>query len=295
MDRPIDKYPLRDDPLSGGAVQTMSVGDRKLVAMADGFFRMPKDFLGSDHHPTAAYDALEADYGEVRLPIGCFLLPGEMTTLIDAGFGPHDYSGLGVMVGGRLLERLQEQGVTPGDVDVVALSHLHLDHIGWVADADGQPTFPKATVQVGQGDWDYFVRDGRDPVLAPNIRHALLELADHGQLELLDGETQIVPGLTRMPAPGHTPGHSVFVVHDAHERVLLFGDALYCPHQLTETDWSAASDVDPFMASRTRERFLRDLDEHGGSALGCHFPELIAARVLVRPSAVDPETRRSMR
>jgi glyoxylase-like metal-dependent hydrolase (beta-lactamase superfamily II) len=284
---PIDQHALRNDRVSAGAIQTISVGNRKLLAVADGFVRLRRTFLGTGSHPTAGYDALEAEYGDVRLPLGCFLLPGETNTLVDTGFGPEDHRDLGVMVGGRLLDRLNDQHVKPTDIDVVTLSHLHRDHIGWIADANGEPIFTNAKVYVARDDWDYFVEGGADPAPAAHTLHALGLLADRGQVELLDGETQVVPGLTRVPAPGHTPGHSIYIFHDGQDRVLLFGDAMYCPHQLTNSDWGAAWDVDPILAARTRERYIRDLEQHGGSALGCHFPELLAARMLVRPEAVD--------
>jgi glyoxylase-like metal-dependent hydrolase (beta-lactamase superfamily II) len=284
MTGPIDEHQLRDDPVSAGAVQSISVGSRKLVAIADGYLRVQRTFLGTPEHPSAAFDALEAEYGEVRLPIGCFLLPGETNILIDLGFGPQDHKGL--VVGGRLLEHLNDQHVNPSDIAVVMLSHLHSDHTGWIADTNGQPIFPNAKVYVARADWEYFVEADGLPALGEHILHALRLLADRGQVELLDGETQVVPGVTRVPAPGHTPGHSIYIVHDAKERVLLFGDAMFCPHQLTNSDWSIAWDVDPILAARTRERYIRDLEQHGGSALGCHFPELVAARVLARPDAV---------
>ncbi len=63
-------------------------------------------------------------------------------------------------------------------------------------------------------------------------------------------------------------------------RMLLLGDAVYCPQQLSHSDWQAASDVDPALARRTRETFLRDLELHGGEAVGSHFPGLIAGRGL---------------
>jgi glyoxylase-like metal-dependent hydrolase (beta-lactamase superfamily II) len=273
--------------VSAAAVQTISVGDRKLVAVADGFFRMPETFLGTHTHPSVGHETLAAEYGEVRLPLGCFFLPGEKNTLIDTGFGPEDYGGLDMMVGGRLLEHLNDIEVRPEDIDVISLSHLHPDHIGWIADVNGQPTFANAKVYIGREDWEYFVSDALGHPPEPHLLEGLRLLADRGQVELLDGETQVVPGLTRMPAPGHTPGHSIYVVHDGSERVLLFGDAMYCPQQLTNADWDAATDVDPILAARTRETYLRDLERHGGSALGCHFPELLAGRLLAPPEALD--------
>jgi glyoxylase-like metal-dependent hydrolase (beta-lactamase superfamily II) len=119
-----------------------------------------------------------------------------------------------------------------------------------------------------------------EPALPPHIETVLKALAERDRVRLLDDDRQIAPGLTRLAAPGHTPGHSLYAVHDRGDRALLFGDAMYCPQQLTNSDWAAASDVDPRLARRTRERYLRDLETSGGLGLGCHFPELRAGRVL---------------
>jgi glyoxylase-like metal-dependent hydrolase (beta-lactamase superfamily II) len=116
--------------------------------------------------------------------------------------------------------------------------------------------------------------------LDPAVRQALLTLADRDQVILLEDDRQIIPGLTRLAAPGHTPGHSLFVVHDGAERALLLGDAMACPAQMTATDWSLASDVDPRVAQATRERFLGEMEVNGGVSVGCHFPELRAGRIL---------------
>jgi hypothetical protein len=81
--------------------------------------------------------------------------------------------------------------------------------------------------------------------LADHIRAGLLAIAQAGRLSLLDADGPVAPGITRLGAAGHTPGHSVSVVSDGPDRALLLGDALYCPAQLAQTDWAALTDVDP--------------------------------------------------
>jgi glyoxylase-like metal-dependent hydrolase (beta-lactamase superfamily II) len=118
--------------------------------------------------------------------------------------------------------------------------------------------------------------------VAGHTAAALRHLESRGQVTVMDADTDIAPGVKRLSAPGHTPGHSIYVIHDHGERVMVLGDAMYCPQQLGELEWGAVSDVDPALARKTRERYERDLELHGGGAVGCHFPELKVARALTR-------------
>lgn len=280
---PLAGHALRNDPVSVQASRRIAVGDRTMLALSDGFFSMEghRTFLGSPEHPTGGYDVLHQLHGEVRLPLGCFLLPGDPTVLIDAGVGPVDLMDLGVLVGGNLPNQMARQGFRPDDIDIVALSHLHLDHIGWVATPDGEPVFRNAVIHAGRADWEYFIdTDDEERALPEHLRVVFETQAERGLVTLHDGDALVAPGVTRLAAPGHTPGHALYAVHDHGDRALLFGDAMYCPQQLTHSDWAAMSDVDAALARATRERYLRDVDAHGGAVVGCHFPELQAGRVV---------------
>lgn len=267
------------DPVSGAAVNRIRIGGRTLHAISDGYLVMRPEMVGTPERPTAAYDALAAEYGTPRLPLGCFYLPGQPNVLIDTGLGPIDFEGAGRLVGGGLVQALAALGVRPESVDVVALTHLHADHSGNVGDiATAAPTFPNAQVIVGAGDWDYFIRQQASPVpLGEHIASALVELDRRGQIVRLDGDADVAPGVRRIAAPGHTPGHSFYAVRDAGEQVLLLGDGMYCPQQLAHLDWSVSFDVDPALARRTRERLVDELRATGSGALGSHFPELAVA------------------
>ena len=164
---------------------------------------------------------------------------------------------------------------------MVVMTHLHRDHVGWNLLAQGDrhvPTFPNARYWMSATDWEACRQPDVQPVRFPNAPDCVWPLSELGLVELMRGEHTLTRDLTAVPTPGHTPGHTLHVVHDHGDRVLLFGDAMYCPHQMSNTDWAAASDVDPPLANRTLERFVCDLEKNGGAALGCHFPELVAAR-----------------
>jgi glyoxylase-like metal-dependent hydrolase (beta-lactamase superfamily II) len=256
--------------------EPLTVGDRTLLSVSDGHFIMPPDFLGAEE---AHRHLADAD-GVARLPIGAFLLPGDEPVLLDAGIGP-DFPPHPAFVGGGLLDGLRGLGVAPEEVRHVALSHLHHDHVGWVATERGGITFPNAQVYVAERDWQHFLGGDHEGPM-PWIQGALRDLADSGRLTILDGERQLAPGLTALPAPGHTPGHTVFVIHDRGERALVLGDAVYCPAQLSEIDWAAATEVDPVLARQTREWLAREFDDGLTAAIGPHFPGLRASRLIGR-------------
>jgi glyoxylase-like metal-dependent hydrolase (beta-lactamase superfamily II) len=273
--------PFGDDLTTTLAAEVLTVGDRSLLALSDGFFNLEKfpDFLGTPHRPHALYDdQLAAGVVPPRLPVGAFLWPGEPNVLIDAGYGPRAGGG-GALVGGQLPQQMRQFGFNFDDIGVLAISHLHGDHAGWLADASGRPMFPNAQVHLGAKDWHYFV-ESDDSRMEQHLRHALVSLAEAGRVTLMDLDDPIAPGVRRLSAPGHTPGHSVYLVEDAHDRAIIFGDAIYCPQQLTDVDWAATSDVDPVLARSTREHLLRELDQNGGLGIGCHFPGLRGGRVL---------------
>ena len=253
------------------------VGGRRVLGIADGVFTMTEGFMsvpGYQHH-------FDDATGRANLPVGCFVVEGDRTLLIDAGIGPFATESL---VGGNLLDELAAIGVRPVDVDVVAVSHLHLDHDGWIATRDAGLTFPNATVHVGRGDYEHFVLNDPDDRyrMARHKKEALAALFDAGRVELVDDVTEILPGIIAMPTPGHTPGHLAFAIRDRGERLLVLGDAMYCPAQLTEMDLMAMHDVDPALARRSRELLAREMESHEERTrgVGCHFPGLRAARVV---------------
>ena len=253
------------------------VGDRRVLGIADGMFTMTEGFMsvpGYQHH-------FDDATGSANLPVGSFVVEGDRTVLIDAGIGPFAIQGL---VGGNLVDELAAIGVQPADVDDIALSHLHLDHDGWIATRDAGFTFANATVHVGRGDYERFVVSDPDDEyrMARHKKEALVRLFDAGRVQLVEDVTEVLPGIVAIPTPGHTPGHLAFAVRDRGERLLILGDAMYCPAQLTEMDLTAMHDIDPALARRSRELLAREMESHEErtQGVGCHFPGLHAARVL---------------
>ena len=251
----------------------MRIGELELLAVDDGLCKLPQEFyVGLDF---AAHPELLAHDGRVHIPIGCFVVrTGDTTVLVDAGLGALD---VGWARGGDLPDALAAVGVAPEDIDVVVCSHLHLDHIGWLA-VDGQPFFPNATVRYGSADWQRFVVDVDG---ADRGRQIMEALAASDRLEPMDGDmVTIAPGITARHTPGHTLGHYGFVLSSGDARALLLGDAVECPLQLEEPDFSVMSDVDPALAARTREALWAELEGTTAMMTAAHFPGLEFGRVM---------------
>jgi glyoxylase-like metal-dependent hydrolase (beta-lactamase superfamily II) len=259
----------------------MRVGDLDITPVSDGQFVAPPEFFGPNTDYTGHEDLLDAD-GVLRLPIGSFVVRGagaarDGTVLVDAGIGrvKNDW-----FEGGLLLDALAAAGVALDEIDAVVCSHLHLDHCGWlISEEDGSAVFPNAQVWAGAGDWRLFVEE-RDGLMREHVHAGLQALAERGRVSLVDGDASVMPGVSTMAAPGHTPGHVAIVLSSGEERALLLGDAISCPVQLDETDWAAMSDVDPALARRTRERLWQELEGEHTVGAGAHFPGLQFGRVL---------------
>jgi glyoxylase-like metal-dependent hydrolase (beta-lactamase superfamily II) len=251
----------------------MRIGDLDLISLNDGLCKLPQEFyVGLDF---STHQDLLADDGFVHIPIGCFVVrSGDTTVLIDAGLGDVDK---GWAKGGGLPAALRAEGISPEDIDVVVCSHLHIDHIGWLA-VDGDPYFRNATVRYGAADWQQFVADAGEDSRSRNIMEAL---ATADRLEPLEGDMiAIAPGLTARHTPGHTLGHYGLVVSSGESRAVVLGDAVECPLQLEEPDFYALSDVDPALAARTRAALWDELEGTGTLVTAAHFPGLEFGRVL---------------
>ena len=147
---------------------------------------------------------------------------GKQTVLIETGMGNKLSERMIKFYGqpAKLLDNLAAAGVAPGDVDIVINSHLHFDHCGWntVRDKNGKivPTFPRAKYYAPEGEWQYarrpserdaisFIPDNYDPLVAS------------GQMTLLKGGEEILPGISVKTFPGHTAHMQAIVIQSPGE------------------------------------------------------------------------------
>jgi glyoxylase-like metal-dependent hydrolase (beta-lactamase superfamily II) len=187
--------------------------------------------------------------------------------LVDTGIGRFA-PGEGA---GRLRESLREEGVEPGDLDCVVLTHAHPDHLGGLIDG-GDPVFTRARHVILAAEWEFWAEAGdRVPEpIAVGFEEALAPLHSLGRLDLVDGDSEVVRGVRLLRAPGHSPGHVVVELGDPVEALFL-ADAVLHEAGFEHPEWTCAIDVDPSLAVATRRALLERAADEGLLVAGYHL------------------------
>ncbi|MGW6057299.1 MBL fold metallo-hydrolase [Streptomyces sp. NPDC055189] len=184
------------------------------------------------------------------------------------------------------LSRLAEAGFAPETVDLVVLTHLHTDHVGWNTRAQGGswvPTFPNARYLTTRTEWDYWANTDMDEARRQMFRDSVHPIKDAGLLDLVDvplDGADIAPGVRLLPTPGHTPGQVAVELNSRGESALITGDCIHHPVQLVRPDLGSCVDIDPAAAARTRHQLLGALSGTRTLLLGSHFPPPTAGHVI---------------
>ncbi|HXY73529.1 MAG TPA: MBL fold metallo-hydrolase [Actinomycetota bacterium] len=187
--------------------------------------------------------------------------------LVDTGLGPFD-PGAPWAESVTPDETFASAGLESADVRHVVLTHLHTDHAGGAMRA-GEPRFPNARYHVHPADWAHFeTRNGRGESAA---RHAMRRLDELEALSLSPDDGEIASGVSIVHSPGHTPGHRSVVVADGDDHLLLTGDLLHLPAQVSHPDWPSSHDLDTARACASREALLARAREGGWEVGVSHF------------------------
>ncbi|MFB6510241.1 MBL fold metallo-hydrolase [Streptomyces virginiae] len=184
------------------------------------------------------------------------------------------------------LDRLADIGFTPDDVDLVILTHLHTDHVGWnTRKVDGAwvPTFPNARYLTSRVEHAFWAAYDMDEARRGMFRDSVVPVEEAGLLDLVDVPAEgfdVADGLRLLPTPGHTPGQVAVQVSSAGATALVTGDAVHHPVQLARPEIGSCVDIDPVRAEATRRALLARLADTGALLLGTHFPAPTAGRVV---------------
>ncbi len=257
------------------AAQRFKVGDVVVTALSDGGTQLnTANFVGIDEDGVHA--ALRASYIEpesYRGAINAFVVESEAgIVLIDSGGG--DFLGAHL---GRLAANLRAAGYQPSDISVLLMTHLHPDHVGGCVDG-GAPVFANAEFVVSEAErafWtDPAVRAKAAPSRAPVFDLVASALGAYGhKLRTFSGETEVVPGITSLPLPGHTPGHTGYRIESGGQKLLIWADIVHAAAvQLPHPDVTMVFDVDGPLAAKTRKALLERVAADHTLIAGMHMP-----------------------
>jgi glyoxylase-like metal-dependent hydrolase (beta-lactamase superfamily II) len=203
---------------------------------------------------------------------------GSKLVVIDTGLGLGAYqqSKGGV---GQFHTNLAAAGIDPKMVDVVIISHFHADHINGLLGADNKLAFPNAELMVPAGEWTFWMDDANaarfpEPIKGQfaNVKRVFGALDNKATQYAADKE--LVPGITSMATPGHTPGHCSFRVASGSEQVLMQVDvtAAVVNLFLNHPEWKLVFDVDGPLAEQTRRKIYDMAIADKLLIQGYHFP-----------------------
>jgi glyoxylase-like metal-dependent hydrolase (beta-lactamase superfamily II) len=249
----------------------LDCGKYTLFVIEDGYYwRDPKTYYAeATEHDWRFHPRNEAR--QVRLNFGCYLITdGDRTVMVDAGMGEPPSTAPPGFVTGLMPEAVDALGVARDSVETVIYSHMHYDHIGGSRDSEGNPIFPLANHVFHTKEWDHWSTLDSDAGQA--TRRVIQPYVDNDRIELLSGDTEILPGITAVESFGHTPGHLTVSIMSSGTRTLIGGDVSNHPFQVEHPHWSLPVDNDPVMAGKTRDRVFEEIRDTGTTFLGGHYP-----------------------
>ena len=125
--------------------------------------------------------------------------------------------------GRPIVPAMEAAGFEPGSVDVVVMSHLHFDHAGGLLRSDGSKAFPRATIVAQRAEWEIAL-DDNSRIVASYDQPELRLVREWGSASAIDGERELLPGVSVLPTGGHSKGHQAIVVRGATGTLAFFGD-----------------------------------------------------------------------
>ncbi|MCB8878354.1 MBL fold metallo-hydrolase [Acidisoma silvae] len=249
------------------------IGDAMVTVVNDGFLDIPFEILrgaGQDDMRACMQSAFWKK--PPRLTVNAFVIEtAGRTILVDAGGGSNTIYSMGL-----LPENLAAAGFKPGDFDTVLLSHIHPDHSNGLLDPDGKAMFPRAELVIHKDDvafWsDPKLRDKTMPAATPYLDSAQALLTTYrDQIRIAEGGT-VAPGITQLPLPGHTPGHSGYRLDSAGESLVIWGDTVHIPEiQIPYPGVTSEFDIDEALAAENRRKIFDLVAAEGVLVAGMHL------------------------
>ena len=253
------------------------IGEATLITVSDGYLTLPGEFVFGPMPADELPDILSRyEVSADQLTPECNLAlydDGTRKVLFDVGSGP-DF----MPSAGSVLDSLDALGLAPEDVTDVVFTHAHPDHIWGLIDDFDDLVFPDAAYHMGQAEWDYWwdpetvntIGEARAS-FAVGAKRRMERIAD--SVTLFGDGGEVLPGITAIATPGHTPGHMAFEVGSSGETALVVGDAIGNHHvAFARPSWESGSDQDRPRAVSSRMMLFDRLIAENLLVVGFHLP-----------------------
>jgi glyoxylase-like metal-dependent hydrolase (beta-lactamase superfamily II) len=257
----------------------LTLGDFELIAVSDGIYHLDGGaFFGVV--PKAMWQRKVQPDEKNMVPTGLnsvVVRTGHHTVLIETGIGNKLSERMTKIYGqpAQLLDNLAAAGIAPEDIDVVINSHLHFDHCGWNTVRKGDrvvATFPKAQYYAQEAEWQHgrrqherdaisYISDNYDPLISS------------GQMHLLHGDQEIVPGVFVKIFPGHTQNMQAVIVKSGGKTACYISDLIPTSWHLDLT-WVMAFDLFPLQTIESRKRYYAQAIPEKWLTMFTHDPNL---------------------
>jgi glyoxylase-like metal-dependent hydrolase (beta-lactamase superfamily II) len=199
---------------------------------------------------------------------------GNKYVMIDAGSGVGQWQANAT----HLPANMNAAGIDRGQISTILVSHFHPDHVwGLMEKGTNAAVFPNAELIVNSAEYRWWTEPGRVEKLAEGRRPAGKRIADvfptWKSWRLVEDNAEVAPGVRLLGAPGHTPGHSAFLVTSGKDQLMVSNDTMYVPALLApHPEWQGAYDQDGPTAVATRRKLIDRVIAEKMMICGAHFP-----------------------
>jgi glyoxylase-like metal-dependent hydrolase (beta-lactamase superfamily II) len=252
----------------------LTVGDVEVIALSDGTIGIEPGLLNGDAAKIQAALVQGYETSPVSTSVNAYLIKaGSRLILVDAGtselFGPSL---------GKLPGSLRNAGYNPEQITDILVTHIHTDHTGGLMLGDSR-VFPNARVHIERKEADFWLNPANRASAPEGLKtffdQAVAKVTPYvqsGQVDLFDGSVEIFPGIRSIPAPGHTPGHTLYQLESKGSKLVFWGDVLHVAAvQMPDPGVTIQFDVTPSEAKTQRDALFADAASKGYMVAPAHI------------------------